>query len=80
MQGSEKHTTRKNSGSMIPSLPLHAVAKGMSSSLFGYDEDDIAKQPWASVDSLLSEDQYFNYGFDKQSWEAYVERRKTSSP
>ncbi|KNH06626.1 hypothetical protein XU18_2527 [Perkinsela sp. CCAP 1560/4] len=60
---------------MIPSLPAHAISKGISPSVFGYDQDIIAKH---TRDGDLREE-CFNFGFDRKTWEMYVARHNSGN-
>lgn len=43
-------------------------------SIFEVDMDALAEKPWRRPGSDISD--YFNYGFDEVSWEAYCYRRR----
>ncbi|KAI0652565.1 hypothetical protein C8Q79DRAFT_938290 [Trametes meyenii] len=57
-----------------PSINPSAVGTVDGRSIFDYDLNAIAEKPWRRPGSDLSD--WFNYGFDEISWEAYCYRRR----
>jgi pre-mRNA 3'-end-processing factor FIP1 len=56
--------------------PLDIIATGMldGRSIFEHDMDSFTEKPWRRPGSNIAD--WFNYGFDEISWEAYCYRRR----
>jgi hypothetical protein len=59
---------------LVPLCTQHAQGPQLSSATFGYDIAQMAKRPWAEPGAKLSD--YFNYGFNEQSWRVYCAMQK----
>ncbi|KPA80767.1 hypothetical protein ABB37_04217 [Leptomonas pyrrhocoris] len=59
---------------LVPLCAQHLNGPQLSSATFGYDIAQMAKRPWAEPGAKLSD--YFNYGFNEQSWRVYCALQK----
>jgi hypothetical protein len=65
LEDEEEH----NVEDLIPLCVKHQKGPAMNTAVYGYDIQQMEDRPWAKPGANLA--QYFNYGFNEQSWRAY---------
>lgn len=59
---------------LIPFCAEHPSGPHQTTATFGYDIAQMTHRPWAEPGAKLSD--YFNYGFNEDSWRAYCARQQ----
>ena len=57
---------------LVPILPKHRIGGILTPSMLGYDLEILESRPWR--DEPHTEEDFFNYGFDEESWFWYVQK------
>lgn len=63
------NTTDTDPEGLIPLCIRHPEGPSLHASIYGFDIQLLTERPWARPGADIS--QYFNYGFDENSWRAY---------